>query len=200
MKIIGPLILILAAAGLSFAYVKPVWQSPLLMEKNFLNPTGKSIAMLKDEKKRFLEAMQSAREAERRLAELIDRRTEITSEELARLNRLLPDKVDTIRLVVDMQGIAARHGMAVKDITFSGKGDGENASPGAPAEVSSFEVPGLKSVSLSFGVRGPYVSLISFLSDVEKSLQPLEIVNLSFSSSDDGLYPYKFTLRTFYYR
>src|ERR1700744_1679822 len=43
----------------------------------------------------------------------------ISPSDQSRLNTMLPDNVDNVRLIIDVNGIAARHGFSIQNITTS---------------------------------------------------------------------------------
>ncbi|OGZ06037.1 MAG: hypothetical protein A2845_01290 [Candidatus Lloydbacteria bacterium RIFCSPHIGHO2_01_FULL_49_22] len=87
-----------------------------------------------------------------------------------RLQVLLPKEIDTVRLIIDVNEIAARHGMGVND-PMVGKAATDESRPQA-------YVP----YSLSFKTTATYDVFRDFLADLERSLALRDIVTVEFSS------------------
>ena len=50
---------------------------------------------------------------------LLSRFNAFKTEDLDRLRKLLPDHVDNVRLILDLDNLAARHGMALQNVVIS---------------------------------------------------------------------------------
>ena len=145
----------------------------------------------------------SAREAEfdaalERSKELIAIRDALLSKyntlpesDLERLRKLLPNNIDNIRLILDIDNIAARYGMSVVDFSLgtTDTASGEAIGPGS-SEVGTVE--------FSFSTTAQYEVLKQFLMDLEDSLRLVDIVSMSFASSDNDLSQYSVTIRTYW--
>lgn len=88
-----------------------------------------------------------------------------------RLQVLLPKEIDTVRLIIDVNEIAARHGMGVNGPMVS-KAASDEAHPQA-------YVP----YSLSFKTTATYDVFRDFLADLERSLALRDIVTVEFVSA-----------------
>lgn len=104
-----------------------------------------------------------------------------------RLNKLIPDNVDNVRLIIDVKDdIAARHGLALKNI--------KTASPEPSKDpASKFGV-----VTLSFDVNSTYENFISFLKDLESSLRIMDISKLVLTSGDNGQFNFAVEIKTYW--
>jgi Tfp pilus assembly protein PilO len=119
---------------------------------------------------------------------------EIPQENLDKLKKLAPDSVDNVRLVIDINGIAARRGMTIRNIKI------QNGNAGKSGNIGPDNNP-YGSMLLSFSVTAPYDSFKGFLQDLERSLRIVDITSLSFNANDKGdVYDYGVTLRTYWLR
>ena len=136
--------------------------------------------------------------------------------------KLLPDHIDSVRLIIDVNNIAARYGMSISNITLSASesvsGASKNSQATAPSGPGSAPlgpsgqvqtgISGIgpdsslyDSVKLGFSVSGSYENFLQFAKELEESLRVVEITALSFggsSSESSAGYTYKFTIRTYY--
>jgi hypothetical protein len=104
--------------------------------------------------------------------------------------------VDNVRLIIDISGIAARHGLVASGITTSA--DTPSGVPAAAAPVTS-GVNGLSKVKVSFSVTTSYAGFISFLEDLERSLRILDVTNIILApTANSGVYTYSVALNTYW--
>ncbi len=128
---------------------------------------------------------------------------EISEADRARLNKIVPDTVDNVRLIIDVKDdIAVKHNLFLKNI--------KTTSPEAPAtrEVPG-AVPGAGTVTtqqgdkfgvatLSFSVTASYEKFMAFLRDLESSLRIMDISKLTISPNDKGTYEFNVELKTYW--
>jgi hypothetical protein len=129
-----------------------------------------------------------------------------------RLNKLVPDNVDNVRLIIDVKDdIAARHGLFLKNIHTSSPdlpavGGAAPTSPTtlpgstnlAPSGSGSAAAANFGVVTLSFGVSTTYEQFISLLKDLESSLRILDVSSLSISTNESGTYDFSIDLKTYW--
>lgn len=181
-------ILILVSVGLFFGYINPTYQgatgSTVL--------AGKSVKELQVERERYTDALTKAREIELARTGLLEKYNAIAPEDKEKLQKLLPDHVDSVRLILDINTIAAQYGMTLKNITLTDAGEKSGKDEGlGPRDIR--EVP----IEFKFSVSGTYDTLRSFLSDVERSLRLIDLRSLSFVASQSGPYEYTMTIVTY---
>lgn len=140
----------------------------------------------------------------------------ISDEDKDRLEKMLPESVDNIRLIIDLNSVAIKHGFNLKDIrakaqTGNEKGSTNSTKPTANANVNTdpkaksttksiIPTSTLDTISVSFGVTAPYQEFISFLQDLEANLRIMDISKLTLSANDGGTYDFKVELKTYWLR
>lgn len=81
----------------------------------------------------------------------------ISAADRERLDKMIPSTVDNIRLIVDLNGLAAIHGLSLTDIkasvSSSGSGQGQAVGPGMPGAANPAGTPG--STGPSAGGQSP---------------------------------------------
>lgn len=175
MRFITPIILIVLAVGVF------IW---------YINPTYNRIKLLREEAAQFDMALNRSRELIAVRDALLSKYNMIPTRDLERLERLLPDHVDNVRLILDMDNIAAQYGMALQDIA-TGEASGEGSELGADTNPYG-------AITLAFSVRSSYNNFLEFLMDLEESLRVVDVVALSFTTDDSPLTTYRVTLRTYW--
>lgn len=188
-RFIFPSILIALAVGLFLVYTNKTYQMT----------TG-----LRVTKAAYDEALLNSRKLLEVRDELTSRFNAITVEDRDRLQKLMPDNVDNIRLIIDIQKIAGKYGMLPRDIHFDPIAKGNQADAGQVPNATPSELRDANreygSFSLDFSVGGSYANFLKFLHDLENSLRIMDIESITFSSNDGAgsSYKYNFKIRTYW--
>lgn len=198
MKYILPTILIIASLGLFFL---------------FINPTYVEVKDLKVKVDSYNEALNNSKKLQSVRDVLVSKYNGFAPDDIDRLGKLLPDNVDNIKLVLEIQKVSAQFNMNVENIkydTLKQDTTGTNtantfaaaAAPGPKKDYGDF--------NLEFSVKGSYSNFVGFLDSLEKSLRIVDIQSLSFSSADvstqtgaagatpKDFYKYDFKIKTYW--
>ncbi len=128
----------------------------------------------------------------------------ISKENLDNLKILLPDNVNNIRLIIQIDELAKKNGLSVlKSIDYQviQEKDGAANSTQNPdigrAPYGEFV--------MSFQTTGEYKNFLSFMSDLEQNLRLVDITKVDFATTDSstaqsglGSPTYKVTLKTYW--
>src|ERR1700739_101921 len=96
-----------------------------------------------------------------------------------RLTTMLPDQVDNIRLILDLDTLAGTYGMSVRNVDISPP-DTESGS--VVSSIASAAQP-YDSLTIQFSTRGTYEQFTQFLTALESSLRLVDLVTLTVSPS-----------------
>lgn len=155
----------------------------------WINPHYGTVKILKAELADSKSALAQAQELDSIRDKLVEKENSFSLSDVAKLKKFLPDSVDNIRFIIDMQGIASHYGLAIGDISV---GDtAKTTSSGAAIGPSSKQYG---ETQLGFSVATSYENLISFLKDIEKSLRVMEIKSLSFNVDNKSPNVYKVSI------
>jgi hypothetical protein len=128
----------------------------------------------------------------------------LTEKDRERLSKMVPNTVDNIRLVIDLNSIGIKHGLALKGIQArtddSGNNNsGANSGPRMGKQPDGMiATPSLDIVTVSFSVTAPYLEFISLLQDLEANLRIMDISKLSVAATETGLYDFTVELKTYW--
>ena len=184
-------ILIILAGAIYFTYTSNVWND---------------VIAAKADNDKYISALTSAEQLISKRDKVLKDYNNISADDLDKLDKMLPNTVDNIRLVIDLDNIAAQHGFSLKSVTAATKSD-SSGSPG-PSQASAFSRPGSlgissptpDTVSVSFSVSAPYQQFISFMQDIESNLRIMDITHLTVSANDTGTYDFSVQLNTYWLR
>jgi hypothetical protein len=196
MKFLFPIINIALAAVLFFGVTDKMFVNAPLDEKP-ADKTGSTggIRALIERRVELNAAIIKAKELGKRVNELNSQFNSFTQEQKDKLDLLLPDYVNNIQLIIDVNGIAKRNSMVIKNIKVTTSED-KDANSSKKLIVSKNQALG--TMLLSFSVTGPYNAYKSFLADLASSLRIIDISSTSFSTDDKGIYTYNVELRTYW--
>lgn len=184
MKGLTPIILILVSVGVFFFFIDPQKKEldNLILEKNKNDQT--------------IERARDLRQARGKLQESYNR---ISEDERRKLSQIVPDTVDNVRLILDINNIANKYGIVLKGISISGGPIQEstevNRGAGANGSGQLFGT-----IQLSFSFSASYDIFKLFLKDLEDSMRLVDITDFTVSSSDSNFYNYSITLNTYWLR
>lgn len=118
-------------------------------------------------------------------------RNSISKEDLARINKMLPDSVENIGLIIEMNNIAREKGIELLSPSISDVSDAGAVGPDSKAYGS---------IKMTFGVSTTYDQFMSFLNELEQSLRLVDVVSLSFGAPDEktGRANFNLTIQTYW--
>lgn len=166
----------------------------------FTKPIFSDISKIKSEIVSYNEALDNAKTLENERDKLTKKYNAIDPESLSKLQKLLPDNVDNIRLILEIEKLVLPYGMVLKDVkydsTLSNKKDSVSGVKTEPSPSPSNSKIGENNKeygewTLEFSTEGTYYNFINFIKDLENNLRIVDISSVTFSSSDANIAPGK---------
>jgi len=191
MRLIIPIIIVVASFGLFVSYTNPMFKSLKSLRASFAA---------------YDEALSNSKKLLDIRNELTDKYNSLLPEDRRKLETLLPDNIDNIRFILDIEEIARPYGMRPRDVDFDPNTE-ENTKKQTPQTTSGQIAAQTKSYGefeLNFSVIGTYQEFLGFVGDLEKNLRLVDVISVSFSSVENTLTPlsneYKFnvTVKTYW--
>jgi len=169
MKFILPISLIFISGALFFIVINPLYND---------------VSLLRQDVAQYNTALDSSKNLQKTLDSLIATYKTIKTEDKERLDHFLPNTVNNIKFILEMEQIASAHSMPIKDIKFEApKSQTSSSNNGASSGV----VVGDLSTSVPYGVfpisfttSGDYDTFVLFLKDIESNLRLTDIKSVSF--------------------
>lgn len=183
-------------------------------------PIYEEASNLKIEADKYNEALSNAKILQQERDRLTDKFNSLNPESLARLEKIVPDSVDNIKLILEIQEVAQERGILVKNVEFEPEQfieqEEDPANPTANAntqrQTGNLRRPGAASnldydvYDIEFSIEGKYSAFVEFMKLLEKSLRVVDVRAISFtpgtSEDRDKIYTdsYKYTFRINTYR
>lgn len=159
-KVLTPILFTIIALGLFFSYLRPAYSE------------------LNASKERLVRIDQAIEESDKLLSnytELKNKMNAISAEDQKNLAKILPDSVDVVRLILDLDSLATKYGLTIRSFEIP---DIESEltlkkSPDATLEES----PVMKAV-LTITCEGSYADFKKLLVDIERSMSLMDVVEL----------------------
>lgn len=195
MRSIIPIILICASIAGFILYVIPMYTE--------VNTLRASVAS-------YDEAMSNSKNLQKTRDDLISSYKVIPKEDKDRLSRFLPNTVNNIELILEIQHIASKHNLSIKNISFTPPVN--ESDPVEDTKTTNKNTKAKQSVSfgtfdLDFKTRADYETFKSFIIDLEQNLRLIDIVSVSFSvpewsnkdiGFDPNLYDFSLKIKTYW--
>lgn len=185
-----PILFLLIAGGIIAGYVHPT-------------VTG-DIAAATVEIKKYDAALKAAARYEQKQAQLATEQQALPEDGVDRLEQYLPDNVDNVQLILDLDGLASRSGLTITNFnttesvtSVTGDSVETDAEPTGRLVLLDPSKP-YESLDLSITASGSYAQMRSFLDGVESSLRPLDLTSLQLLDTPTGIYRYQMTFRLYW--
>lgn len=183
-------VLFLAAAGaIFFMYTKPAYDG---------------LRDVQDQIQQYDQALNKADELQRLKQSLLSRYNAFNPVDVDRLHKLLPDHVDNVRLVLDLDTLASQHGFALQNVVINAPGTAVNPGSQQQQVVIGPSRDTYDSLTLRFATSGTYPQFVEFINALENSLRLVDVVALAMDAGTTGVtggeptYRFDITLRTYW--
>ena len=173
----------------------------------FVTPAYNEVQALRAQVRAYDDALNNSKTLENERDKLVTKLNNITPVNRDKIQKMLPDGVDNIRLILEIEKIASIYGMSLKNVKYE---DEKKAEEGEPEVVQAgVDVGDLNKEygiwNLEFSVEGPYSNFINFTRDMEKNLRLVDVSSVEFSSltsssskSTNDSYIYTFKIKTYW--
>lgn len=178
----------------------------------FTNPMYDDIGLQRVQMASYNEALNNSKALENQRDILTAKENSIDPKNLIKLQKLLPNNIDNIRLILEIGQIALPYGMVLKDVRYNATDTTKTTTSGA---VSLVQGGGINQISnkdygvwdLEFSTTGSYNNFLNFTKDLESNLRIVDISSITFSSdvgnqgvgpASSASYTYNFKIKTYW--
>lgn len=174
------------------------------------NPLYKEISLAREQVASYNEALDNSKALEAERDKLTQKYNSFDPENLSKLQKLLPDNVDNIRLILEIEKIASPYGMTLKDVKYN------TVNKDVTTSKTMENIQGTENLShkdygvwdLGFSTQGTYNNFVSFIKDLENNLRVVDVASIEFSSKTSSsvgfnpslleAYKYDFKIKTYW--
>lgn len=148
----------------------------------FVVPRYNNLKTLRSSVSSFDGRLETADKLKLSREELIARYNSIPKADLDNIRTLLPDSVDNIRLIIQLDSLATKNGMSsLRNVQYDEVKTAEVAKPDPNAPVSQKPYG---EFAISFDTTGQYKNFLSFISDLEQNLRIVDITSVQFATAE----------------
>lgn len=122
----------------------------------------------------------------------------IPPQNIDQLNKILPDVIDNVGIVTNINAVAAQYGMTVRSVKITAPQSTDRT------DVTTVSTQPYKMTNINFAVKGTYQQFISFLRDLEVNVHLTDVDALSIKSpaasatgSSSGIFEYTVDVRAY---
>ena len=207
MQIILSSLGLLIAAGVFFLYTQPTYDNV------------KAIQLQIDQ---YNQVLDKATELKQLRQSLLTRFNEFKPDDLDRLQKLLPDHVDNIRLIMDLDNLAGDFGMTLQNVSISNAPSASASTDQTAISAVGASEQKYDSLTMGFTTSSTYADFVRFLEKLESSLRIVDLTSLSISrngssaaaaapqsktktslssaTANEPTYTFKITIKTYWLR
>ena len=180
MSKISTIIYVVLALSIGYIFVLPLYQD---------------VSQLLSQKTSYMNSLNAIDNIQNKKSELLNQFNQISDADKENLNTILPNSFDFVKLVSEIDAVAASHGISIGNITSKeidpSVGDSiDTAQPSKP----------YNSAIIGFSFTTSYGNYRAFLSDLEKSMRILDITSTRLEAQDKGLYSVSVEFETYWYK
>lgn len=184
-------------------------------------PIYEEITLLQEEADSYSKALDNSAQLQKERDRLTTKYNSFAQEDVLKLEKMLPNSVDNIQLILEIQEEASKRGIIVKNVEFEpeqfvnqnedplpeGETPNNTARDRATTRRTNNDIEDNKdyeTFELEFSVEGSYDDFVSFMKLMERSLRLVDINSISFTpgtSEKDKVYTdqykYLFLINTY---
>lgn len=140
----------------------------------YISPTISEVKSLSSQKSAQNDVLAKTRQlSSKREAVLVDYNN-ISAENIDKLNKIIPDKFNSVLFANDIAGVASRYGLTIKDFKVN---EPKTEIRDAIVNIPTGEI--YKTTVVTLKLQGQYLQFVNFLNDLELNLRLVDVVSLS---------------------
>lgn len=148
----------------------------------FIHPRFATISALRTQLAEYQTELKTAQELQSQREQLIATYNSIQKVDLDNIRTLLPDSVDNIRLIIQLDALAQKNGLStVRSVSYDA-GSTVKSTTAAPNPEDAHPYGTFK---ISFETTGQYKNFLAFIADVEANLRLVDITGVTFQPTTD---------------
>ncbi len=190
MQLIIAIVGFMLSGGVFFFYTKPAYDH---------------VKVVQSEIAQYDAVLNKAAELQRLKQGLLSKYNAFKPDDINRLRKLLPDHVDNVRLILDLDNLAGRLGIALQNVDVTSSASRTSMNQTAVVEIGTSDQK-YDSLTFTFSTNATYQTFVRFLRELESSLRIVDLVSLTMDpggesvqgQSPEPTYAFKVTLRTYW--
>lgn len=165
-NVLAPLAFLIAAIGLYFTYIRPA---------------NDTLQAFRAQEERLNTALADYEQLRTKNEELREQYQLLKAGDIEKLNRILPDMIDPVRVIIDFDALALKNNITIMSFDIPRITE---ADPYGGAVGGSSDGPIYGQAVISLECRGTYEDMKAFLRSLESSMTLMDVINLDVDTDD----------------
>lgn len=132
---------------------------------------------------------------------LLDKYNKFNPTDLDRIQKLLPDHVDNVALILDLDNLAQRFGLGLENVDVSAPASAATSKTAVGTVGAAAQK--YDSLTIKFATHATYQDFLRFLTDLEASLRVVDLMSLTIADggetqAGEPVYNFAISLRTYW--
>lgn len=161
----------------------------------FTQPMFAEIKQAQGETKQYTQVVKTAEARNQQLTEKQTEKRSHSPEDLERLDALVPQEIDEVKILADLSELARKHTMLFGNVSITKSDDDAASSQDDSGEIVGYD--SLAHTDIEFSLIGTYDQFKSLLADIESSLVMLEVQSINFSTGEGLFQQYTISVRLY---
>lgn len=160
-----------------------------------VQPQYNEIKSMQIQETELEDVLDNARRLQSLRDDLLEKRKEIPNSDIRRLEKLIPESADNVKLILEFQQIAERYNLEIKAASATKEDEDGNTQQTFDIETQDYGI-----ITLDFSLSGGYTEGIAFLKDIEKNLRITDIRAFTINppGGTDTSYGYELSIDTYW--
>lgn len=161
---------------------------------SWTQPILDSIRGLSEQKGILNEKLSSLKEIEKERENILVSYNSVGDVNREKVNKILPSQMEEMDLIVEMERIAVKSGVVLKDVNISDAKQAQESANSAKNKEGLYP----NEVGLTVKASGSYQSFKEFLKNIEANLRIIDVESLDFISGDVDFYEYNMKIKSYW--
>ncbi len=159
----------------------------------FIYPKTGEVSLLMAEKQKYESYLETLGSIESKKNELLTEFNKISVEDKKDIETILPNSLDFVKLMSQIDSVAAKYGILIDKITSkeTSLSVGDSIENAQPQKIYN-------SAIIGFSFTASYNDFNNFMNDLEKSLRILDIKSIKLEVREKGAYSYNVEFETYW--
>ena len=174
MNFIVPILLLASSIGIFFGYIDPTYKNDITLSAQLAQ---------------YESALSNSKQLLNTRDTLVAKLNTFSQPDLDKLSKLLPDSVDLVTLIIEINSIAAQYNIHIRN--FGGGTQGQGGQLGQ--NLSPYD-----SLNLTFTTTASYDTFMAFLKALETNLRLIDVSSISFTANQSStIYDFNLQVSTY---
>jgi len=150
-------------------------------------PKYDAIKVMQTENDSYKSSLATATQLKQSRDALMGKYNSIAKADLDNIQILLPDSVNNIKLIIQIDSIATKNGLtSLRSVDYNAEKDSSTEGSSGAAPVGAAGKAPYGEFTMTFSTSGTYKNFLTFLSDIEQNLRIVDVKSISFSSAGES--------------